>query len=72
MPGTATNQLNTEYLQGDDFYDGDGCYTFEVTVTNTFAPAGGSTTQVSSDSWNIEWDNENSGGSGTNNEMTTC
>ena len=72
MPGTATNQLNTEYLQRDDFYDGDGCYTFEVTVTNTFAPAGGSTTQVSSDSWNIEWDNENSGGSGTNNEMTTC
>ena len=28
MPGTAQNALNTEYLQRDDFYDGDGCYTF--------------------------------------------
>lgn len=70
MPGTAQNALNTEYLQRDDFYDGDGCYTFEVTVTNTFTPTGGVTTQTSTDSWNIEWDSEQE--SGTNNEMTTC
>ena len=71
MPGTAQNALNTEYLQRDDFYDGDGCYTFEVTVTNTFTPTGGTTTQVSSDAWNIEWDDEEASGD-TNNEMTTC
>ena len=69
MPGTATNQLNTEYLQRDDFYDGDGCYTFEITVTNTFVPEGGSTTVVSSDSWNLDWHESDSQQNG---EMTTC
>tara|TARA_B100000900_G_C20602420_1_gene726281 strand:- start:12197 stop:13447 length:1251 start_codon:yes stop_codon:yes gene_type:complete len=69
MPGTATNQLNTEYLQRDDFYDGEGCYTFEITVTNTFVPEGGSTTVVSSDSWNLDWHESDSQKNG---EMTTC
>ena len=69
MPGTAQNALNTEYLQKDDFYDGDGCYTFEITVTNTFVPTGGSTTVTSSDSWNLEWSETDSGDNG---EMTTC
>ena len=69
MPGTAQNALNTEYLQRDDFYDGDGCYTFEITVTNTFVPAGGSTTVTSSDSWNLDWSETDSGDNG---EMTTC
>ena len=69
MPGTAQNALNTEYLQRDDFYDGDGCYTFEITVTNTFVPTGGSTTVTSSDSWNLDWSETDSGDNG---EMTTC
>ena len=69
MPGTAQNALNTEYLQKDDFYDGDGCYTFEITVTNTFVPNGGSTTVTSSDSWNLDWSETDSGANG---EMTTC
>ena len=69
MPGTAQNALNTEYLQKDDFYDGDGCYTFEITVTNTFVPTGGSTTVTSSDSWNLDWSETDSGDNG---EMTTC
>ena len=69
MPGTAQNALNTEYLQKDDFYDGDGCYTFEITVTNTFVPNGGSTTVTSSDSWNLDWSETDSGDNG---EMTTC
>lgn len=69
MPGTATNQLNTEYLQRDDFYDGDGCYTFEITVTNTFVPTGGSTSVISSDSWNLDWHETDSQQNG---EMTTC
>ena len=69
MPGTATNQLNTEYLQRDDFYDGDGCYTFEITVTNTFVPSGGTTTVTSTDSWNLDWHETDSQQNG---EMTTC
>ena len=69
MPGTAQNALNTEYLQRDDFYDGDGCYTFEITVTNTFVPTGGSTSVISSDSWNLDWHETDSQQNG---EMTTC
>ena len=69
MPGTASNDQSTEYLQKDDFYDGDGCYTFEITVTNTFVPTGGSTTVTSSDSWNLDWSETDSGDNG---EMTTC
>ena len=69
MPGTAQNALNTEYLQKDDFYDGDGCYTFEITVTNTLYANGGSTTVVSSDSWNLDWSESDSQQNG---EMTTC
>ena len=69
MPGTAQNALNTEYLQRDDFYDGEGCYTFEITVTNTFVPTGGSTTVMSSDSWNLDWHESDSQQNG---EMTTC
>jgi len=69
MPGTSQNQLDTEYLQRDDFYDGDGCYTFEITVTNTFVPSGGSTTVTSSDSWNLDWHESDSTRDG---EMSTC
>lgn len=69
MPGTAENQLNTEYLQRDDFYDGDGCYTFEITVTNAFTSSEGSSTVSSTDSWNLDWSETDSGENG---EMTTC
>jgi len=34
MPGPATDQLGIEYLDLDSFFDGDGCYTFQVTTTN--------------------------------------
>ena len=34
MPGPATDQVGTEYLDLDSFYDQDGCYTFQVTITN--------------------------------------
>ena len=69
MPGTAANQLNTEYLQRDDFYEGDGCYTFEITVTNIFVPSEGSTTVTSTDSWNLDWHETDSQQNG---EMNTC
>ncbi|MBO63221.1 MAG: hypothetical protein CMA94_00370 [Euryarchaeota archaeon] len=34
MPGPATDPLGIEYLDLDSFFDGDGCYTFQVTTTN--------------------------------------
>ncbi len=69
MPGTAQNSQNTEYLQRDDFYDGEGCYTFEITVTNTFVSTGGSNTMTSTDSWNLDWSETDSQQDG---EMSTC
>jgi len=37
MPGPATDQVGTEYLDLDSFYGEDGCYTFQVTITNTLS-----------------------------------
>lgn len=37
MPGPATDTLGTEYLDLDSFYGEDGCYTFQVTITNTLS-----------------------------------
>ena len=34
MPGPATDPLGIEYLDLDSFFDGDGCYTFQVITTN--------------------------------------
>ncbi|MDP6640789.1 MAG: hypothetical protein QF817_06935, partial [Candidatus Poseidoniaceae archaeon] len=37
LDGTATRAvggIDTSYLDRDDFYQGDGCYTMEFTVTN--------------------------------------
>jgi len=36
MGGTSTDANGILFLHEDDFYDGDGCYTFEIKITNTF------------------------------------
>ena len=69
MPGTALNDQSTEYLQKDDFYDGSGCYTFEIEVTNQFYPGDTPTTYTSTSSWELDWHPEDSTQDG---EMTTC
>ena len=69
MPGTASNDQSTEYLQKDDFYDGSGCYTFEIEVTNQFYPGDTPTTYTSANSWELDWHPEDSTQDG---EMTTC
>ena len=62
LPGTATDSLNTEYIQKDSFYDGAGCYTFEIVITNDFyagmTDSGSSATgiMVSSNSWELDFD----------------
>tara|TARA_B100001093_G_scaffold508149_1_gene569782 strand:- start:560 stop:1810 length:1251 start_codon:yes stop_codon:yes gene_type:complete len=64
LPGTATDSLNTEYLQKDSFYEGAGCYTFEIIISNEFYE--GMTDQdssatgiyVSSNSWELDFDSD--------------
>ena len=53
-----------EILKKDDFYDGSGCYTFQVIVVNQYY-AGDSSTQVSSSAWDLDLEN-------TNDEMSAC
>jgi hypothetical protein len=36
MGGTSTDSNGILFLHEDDFYDGDGCYTFEVKITNSY------------------------------------
>ena len=62
LPGTATDTLNTEYLQRDSFYQGSGCYTFEIVVTNEFyagmtdSESSSNGIVVSSNSWDLNFD----------------
>ena len=66
LPGTG-HDADTgmiEILKKDDFYDGSGCYTFQVIVVNQYF-AGDSSTQVSSSGWDLNLEN-------TNDEMSEC
>ena len=67
MPGTAQNDV-AEYLLKDDFYDSSGCYTFELEVINQFY-TGDTSTYTSSNSWELDWDDQDSTQDGA---MTTC
>ncbi len=67
MPGTAQNDL-TQYLERDKFYGEAGCYTFELEVVNQFY-AGDTSTYTSSNSWELDWDEQDSTQDGA---MTTC
>lgn len=70
LPGTAMDNWaggsgQTEFLDKDSFYDGAGCYTFEIIITNVFyagmndvdSDATGIT--VSSNSWELNFDGNN-------------
>ena len=52
-------EMAIEYIARDDFYDDDGCYTFEVTITNELYEEA-QTTVINSDSWELEWDAQES------------
>ena len=67
MPGTAQNDV-AEYLLKDDFYDTSGCYTFELEIVNQFY-AGDTSTYTSSNSWELDWHDEDSTQDGA---MTAC
>ena len=61
MPGPATDQVGTEYLDLDSFYDQDGCYTFQVTITNTLS-SGDDLVLVQDDiAWDLDFESNKEG-----------
>ena len=69
MPGTALNDQSTEYLQKEDFYGEDGCYTFEIEITNQYYVGDTASVYTSSNSWELDWNEDDSTQDG---QMTTC
>jgi hypothetical protein len=68
LPGTGTDEetKQIEILKRDDFFDGDGCYTFQLIVTNEYY-SGDSAVQTSNNAWDLSWDSDEQ-----NSEMTAC
>ena len=72
MGGTETDENGILFLHEDDFYDGDGCYTFEIKITNAFYVDSVVDEDVDTDSillesrmsWDLQFDqyNDNDGG----------
>ena len=68
MPGPATDQVGTEYLDIDSFYGEDGCYTFQVTITNTLS-SGDELVIVQDDvGWELDFESNKEGPW----DMNTC
>lgn len=70
LPGTAMDNWAggsgaTEFLDKDSFYDGAGCYTFEIVITNVFyagmndVDSESTGITVSSNSWELNFDGNN-------------
>ena len=55
LAGTTEDNAGAEYLERDQFYDDDGCYTFEVTITNDLYSTS-PTTVIDEYAWNLSWD----------------
>jgi len=68
IPGTGfdPNTGTVEILERNDFFDDDGCYTFQVIVTNEYY-GGGTAVHMSSSSWELNWENP-----GVDDNMPTC
>jgi hypothetical protein len=72
MGGTSTDANGILFLHEDDFYDGDGCYTFEVKITNSYYVDSDVDEDVDTDSivlesrmsWELQFDqyNDDNGG----------
>ena len=57
LAGTTEDNAGAEYLERDQFYDDDGCYTFEVTITNDLYSTS-PTTVIDEYAWNLSWDTD--------------
>ena len=59
LGGTATGENNVLFLHEDDFYSGDGCYTFEIKITNQYYVSEPIVTE-SRMKWDLQFDRYNS------------
>ena len=57
LAGTTEDNAGAEYLERDQFYDDDGCYTFEVTITNELYSTS-PTTVIDEYAWNLSWESD--------------
>ncbi|MEZ8112961.1 MAG: hypothetical protein QMC61_04985 [Candidatus Poseidoniaceae archaeon] len=57
LAGTTEDNAGAEYLERDQFYDDDGCYTFEVTIINDLYSTS-PTTVIDEYAWNLTWDED--------------
>ncbi|MCS5533313.1 MAG: hypothetical protein NZ736_03530 [Candidatus Poseidoniaceae archaeon] len=57
LSGTAEDDSGAEYLERDQFYEDDGCYTFEVTITNDLYSSS-PTTVIDEYAWDLSWDSD--------------
>ena len=57
LSGTVEDNAGAEYLERDQFYDDDGCYTFEVTITNDLYSTS-PTTVIDEYAWNLSWESD--------------
>ena len=55
LSGTVKDDAGAEYLERDQFYEDDGCYTFEVTITNDLYSTS-PTTVINEYAWDLTWD----------------
>ena len=56
LSGTAVDNDGFEYIERDQFYDGDGCYEFTLDVTNVNLGDEHSTSFSVTNSWSINWE----------------
>ena len=57
LAGTTEDDAGAEYLERDQFYDDDGCYTFEVTITNDLYSTS-PTIVIDEYAWNLSWESD--------------
>ena len=68
LSGTAIDNDGFEYIEADEFFNGNDCYHFTLTVTNVNLGSEYSTTFTVVNSWNINWDSDGPDA----NEYDTC
>jgi len=66
LSGTVEDDAGSEYLERDEFYEDDGCYTFEVIITNDLYSSS-PTTVIDEYAWDLSWDSDEA-----NSENSVC
>ena len=73
MPGNAMDENNLyEFIERDEFFEDDGCYNFQIIVTNEFYStmndaSPGSAVVISDNAWQLDFESDEA-----NSAMNTC